>query len=271
MIMAKSATKTVEKEVKPSKPATKAENAVAAKLIELYRLQHFDSLVDKIQTQRGELPLEVQDLEDEVAGLETRMNKLADDLKEAETAVSDKNNFIKDAKASIKKYEAQQAKVRNNREYDSLGKEVEFQNLEIQLAEKRIKEGKFAIETKSAVVEESKKLYKERKKDLDLKKKELDDIIAETEKEEKDLMKKSEAAAKVIEERLLKAYRRIRGNARNGLAVVHMERGSCGGCFNAIPPQRQLDIASHKKIIVCEHCGRILVDESIVEEVAGTK
>ncbi len=271
MTMAKTATKTAEKEAKPVKTVVKADNAVATKLVELYRVQHFDSLVDKIRTQRGELPLEVQDLEDEVAGLETRMNKLAEDLKEAETAVSDKQNFIKDAKASIKKYEAQQAKVRNNREYDSLGKEIEFQNLEIQLAEKRIKEGKFAMEAKSGTVEESKKLYKERKKDLELKKKELDDIIAETEKEEKDLAKKSEAAAKVIEERLLKAYHRIRGNARNGLAVVHMERGSCGGCFNAIPPQRQLDIASHKKIIVCEHCGRILVDDSVVHEVMEGK
>ena len=268
--MAKSATKTAEKEVKITKP-TKAENAVAAKLVDLYRLQHYDSLVDKIRTQRGELPLEVQDLEDEVAGLETRMNKLADDLKEAETAVSDKNNFIKDAKASIKKYEAQQAKVRNNREFESLGKEIEFQNLEIQLAEKRIKEGKFAIETKTAAAEESKKLYKERKKDFDLKKRELDDIIASTEKEQKDLQKKSDAAGKLIEERLLKAYRRIRGNARNGLAVVPVERGSCGGCFNSIPPQRQLDIASHKKIIVCEHCGRILVDESVVETVLNEK
>lgn len=271
MTMAKSASKTAEKEPKTVKAAVRAEGTVAGKLIDLYRLQHFDSLVDKIRTQRGELPLEVQDLEDEVAGLETRMNKLAEDLKEAETSVSDKNNFIKDAKANIKKYEAQQSKVRNNREFDSLSKEVEFQNLEIQLAEKRIKEGKFAIETKTATVEESKKLYSERKKDLDLKKKELDDIIAETEKEEKDLTKKSETSAKQIEERLLKAYKRIRGNARNGLAVVVVERGSCGGCFNAIPPQRQLDIASHKKIIVCEHCGRILVDEYVVERVKGEK
>ncbi len=269
--MAKTATKNAEKEQKPKAQPTKAESAVAAKLAALYRLQHFDSLVDRIRTQRGELPLEVQDLEDEVAGLETRMNKLAADLKEAETAVSDKQNFIKDAKATIKKYEAQQSKVRNNREYDSLGKEIEFQNLEIQLAEKRIKEGKAAIETKSAAVDESKHLYKERKKDLELKKKELDDIVAETGKEEDELVKKSTAAAKQVEERLLKAYQRIRGNARNGLAVVPVERGSCGGCFNAIPPQRQLDIGSHKKIIVCEHCGRILVDESIVEEVTGTK
>ncbi|HRN35912.1 MAG TPA: C4-type zinc ribbon domain-containing protein [Flavobacteriales bacterium] len=267
--MAKTATKTVEKEAKPTKQATKAESAVAAKLEALYRLQHFDSLVDKIRTERGELPLEVQDLEDEVAGLETRMNKLSEALKAAEKAVSDKQNFIKEAKASIKNYEAQQSKVRNNREYDSLSKEIEFQNLEIQLAEKRIKEGKVAMESKSAAVEESKQLFKDRKKDLDIKRKELDDIIAETEKEERSLVKKSEAAAGEVEERLLKAYHRIRGNARNGLAVVHMERGSCGGCFNAIPPQRQLDIASHKKIIVCEHCGRILVDESIVDEVAG--
>lgn len=266
--MAKTATKTAEKEANPSKPQpTKAESAIAAKLVALFRLQHFDSMVDKIRTQRGVLPLEVQDLEDEVTGLETRMNKLAEDLKQAEVAVSDKQNFIKDAKANIKKYEAQQSKVRNNREYDSLGKEIEFQNLEIQLAEKRIKEGKFAIDSKSAAVDESKKLFADRKNDLDLKKKELDDIVAETEKEEKDLAKRSDAAAKEVEERLLNAYRRIRGNARNGLAVVGMERGSCGGCFNAIPPQRQLDIASHKKIIVCEHCGRILVDDSIVGEV----
>ncbi len=269
--MAKTATKTAEKEQKPKAQPTKAESAVAAKLAALYRLQHFDSLVDRIRTQRGELPLEVQDLEDEVAGLETRMNKLAADLKEAETAVSDKQNFIKDAKATIKKYEAQQSKVRNNREYDSLGKEIEFQNLEIQLAEKRIKEGKASIETKTAAVDESKHLFKERKKDLELKKKQLDDIVAETGKEEDELVKKSTAAAKHVEERLLKAYQRIRGNARNGLAVVPVERGSCGGCFNAIPPQRQLDIGSHKKIIVCEHCGRILVDESIVEEVTGAK
>ncbi|HEY0977774.1 MAG TPA: C4-type zinc ribbon domain-containing protein [Flavobacteriales bacterium] len=267
--MAKTETKAPAKEAKPANPATKAEITIAEKLVELYRLQTLDSQVDRIRIQRGELPLEVQDLEDEVAGLETRLKKLEDDLKEAETAVTDKQNFIKDAKAQIKKYEGQQSKVRNNREFDSLSKEVEFQNLEIQLAEKRIKEGKFQSESKGALVEESKKLYKERKKDLDLKKKELDDIIAETEKEEKDLQKKSDAAAKLIEERLLSAYRRIRGNARNGLGVVPVERGSCGGCFNAIPPQRQLDISSHKKIIVCEHCGRILVDEYVVDRVKG--
>ena len=249
--------------------AAKAEMTIAEKLVALYRLQHLDSQVDKIRIQRGELPLEVQDLEDEVAGLETRLNKLETELSEMEGQVSDKQNLIKDAKAQIKKYEGQQSKVRNNREYDSLTKEIEFQNLEIQLAEKRIKEAKVQIETKKTVVEESKALFDDRKKDLELKKKELDDIIAETEKEEKDLQKKSDSAAQHIEERLLSAYRRIRGNSRNGLAVVPVERGSCGGCFNSIPPQRQLDISSHKKIIVCEHCGRILVDDYVVERVSA--
>ncbi|MCB9169747.1 MAG: hypothetical protein H6594_05270 [Flavobacteriales bacterium] len=249
--------------------ASKAEITIAEKLVDLYRLQVLDSQVDRIRIQRGELPLEVQDLEDEVTGLETRLGKLEEELNELETAVSDKQNMIKDAKSQIKKYEAQQAKVRNNREYDSLSKEIEFQNLEIQLAEKRIKETKAQIEGKKEVVETSKTLYKERKKDLDHKKKELDDIIAETEKDEKTLLKKSDAVAAKVEERLLSAYHRIRGNARNGLAVVAVERGSCGGCFNAIPPQRQLDISSHKKIIVCEHCGRILVDDYVVERVTG--
>ena len=277
--MAKTETKAPAKEEKASNgastkatnAASKAEITIAEKLVELFRLQHFDSQVDRIKTQRGELPLEVQDLEDEVAGLETRLKKIEDELGELETNVTDKTNFMKDAKATIKKYEGQQGKVRNNREYDSLSKEVEFQNLEIHLAEKRIKETKFLIDTKKVVVDESTSLYKERKKDLEHKKKELDDIIAETEKEEKDLQKKSDAAAKHIEERLLSAYQRVRTNARNGLGVVPVQRGSCGGCFNAIPPQRQLDISSHKKIIVCEHCGRILVDDYVVERVTGEK
>lgn len=269
--MAKSDVKAPAKETKAPPVLGKAEITIAEKLVELYRLQTIDSQVDRIKVQRGELPLEVQDLEDEVAGLETRLKKLQDELAEVEGQVADKQNLIKDAKAQIKKYEGQQAKVRNNREYDSLTKEIEFQNLEIQLAEKRIKEAKVQIEAKKAVVDESKAKHDERKKDLDLKKKELDDIIAETEKEEKDLQKKSDAASKHIEERLLSAYHRIRGNSRNGLAVVPVERGSCGGCFNAIPPQRQLDIGSHKKIIVCEHCGRILVDDYVVERVKGGK
>jgi predicted nucleic acid-binding Zn-ribbon protein len=265
------AAKTPAENGKVAPGATKAEITIAEKLVELFRLQHLDSQVDKIRTQRGELPLEVQDLEDEVAGLETRMKKLQDELAEMEGQVNERQNLIKDAKAQIKKYEGQQSKVRNNREYDSLTKEIEFQNLEIQLAEKRIKEAKASIDGKKQVVDDSKKLYEERKKDLDLKKKELDGIIAETEKDEKDLLKKSEAASKLIEARLLGAYHRIRGNARNGLAVVPVERGSCGGCFNSIPPQRQLDISSHKKIIVCEHCGRILVDDYVLDRVKGGK
>lgn len=257
--------------IKAVNAATKAENAIADKLRELFILQTVDSQIDRLRVIRGELPLEVQDLEDEVAGLETRLMKLQDELKEMETQIAEKQNAIKDSKAQIKKYEAQQAKVRNNREFDSLGKEIEFQNLEIQLAEKRIKEAKFGMDSKQAGVDESTKLFKERKKDLDVKKKELDDIIAETEKDEKDLTKKSKTASGHIEERLLNAYHRIRSNAMNGLAVVPVERGSCGGCFNSIPPQRQLDIRSHKKIIVCEHCGRVLVDELLAEEVRGMK
>lgn len=257
--------------IKAVNAATKAENAIADKLRELFILQTVDSQIDRLRVIRGELPLEVQDLEDEVAGLETRLMKLQDELKEMETQIAEKQNSIKDSKAQIKKYEAQQAKVRNNREFDSLGKEIEFQNLEIQLAEKRIKEAKFGMDSKQAAVDESTKLFKERKKDLDVKKKELDDIIAETEKDEKDLQKKSKTASSHIEERLLNAYHRIRSNAMNGLAVVPVERGSCGGCFNSIPPQRQLDIRSHKKIIVCEHCGRVLVDELLAEEVRGMK
>lgn len=263
--------KSVSDNGKAARTVAKTDMAIADKLVELFRLQHIDSQVDKIRVQRGELPLEVQDLEDEVAGLETRLKKLQDELGEVETQVTDKQNQIKDAKAQIKKYEGQQAKVRNNREYDSLTKEIEFQNLEIQLAEKRIKEAKAQIDGKKGVVEESGKLLDDRRKDLELKKKELDDIVAETEKEEKALQKKSDAASKLIEERLLSAYNRIRSNARNGLAVVPVERGSCGGCFNAIPPQRHLDIASHKKIIVCEHCGRILVDEYVVDRVKNEK
>ena len=275
--MAKSDVKTAAKkkatsgkngaETATAKKPARVESPVADKLTSLYRLQTIDSEVDRIRIQRGELPLEVQDLEDEVAGLETRLNKLEGELADLEGQVSDKQNLIKDAKAQIKKYEGQQAKVRNNREYDSLTKEIEFQNLEIQLAEKRIKEFKAQIEAKKELVDESRTRHEERAKDLELKRKELDSIIAETEKEEKTLLTQSEKAAKDIEERLMSAYNRIRGNARNGLAVVPVERGSCGGCFNAIPPQRQLDIAAHKKIIVCEHCGRILVDDQIVERV----
>ncbi|HET6226281.1 MAG TPA: C4-type zinc ribbon domain-containing protein [Bacteroidia bacterium] len=240
------------------------EISVEERLRALFELQQIDSKIDKIRTVRGELPLEVRDLEDLVAGLETRVNNFTEELKTLEDSITDKKNVIKDAQALIKKYEAQQAKVRNNREYDAITKEIEFQNLEIQLAEKRIKEYKATITAKKDVITQSEEDLKDRKKDLKLKKQELDEIIAETEKEEQDLLKKSKGSESIIEERLLNAYKRIRSNVVNGLGVVTVERDACGGCFNKIPPQRHLDIKTHKKVIVCEHCGRILVDAEIL-------
>lgn len=243
--------------------ATKSENVVEQKLSALYDLQKIHSSLDKIRTVRGELPLEVEDLEDEIEGLRTRKEKLEEEIKDLEFNVSEKRNAIQGSSELIKKYEAQQQKVRNNREFDSLTKEIEFQALEVQLAEKRIKEFQFTIENKKEILEQSVSVLEGREKDLELKKSELDAITAETEKEEKDLIKKSEKAKKDIDDRLLTAYDRIRGNAKNGLAVVTIDRDACGGCFNKIPPQRQLDIRTHKKVIVCEHCGRILVDSAI--------
>lgn len=245
--------------------AKDADVSVETKLIALYSLQQIDSQIDKIRIIRGELPLEVQDLEDEVAGLETRIDNFISEIKTLETSISEKKASIVDCQMLIKRYEDQQNNVRNNREFDSLTKEVEFQNLEIQLNEKRIKEFSFTLENKKADVEKAQKTLIERKNDLDIKKSELQDIISETEKEESELIQKSIDNQKLIEERLLTAYKRIRENARNGLAVVTVERDACGGCFNKIPPQRQLDIRMHKKIIVCEYCGRILVDNSIDE------
>ncbi len=242
----------------------KIDASIEGKLRSLYELQTIDSKIDRIRTVRGELPLEVQDLEDSVAGLETRVNNLTEELDGLKNQVAEKTQAIKDFNSNIKKYEAQQNKVRNNREYDAITKEIEFQKLEIQLAEKRLKEAKFAIEQKSEIVESSQQDFTDRKKDLKAKKAELDEIIAETEKEEKELLKLSEKAAEAIEDRLLNAYKRIRSNTRNGLAVVRVERDACGGCFNKIPPQKQLDIRMNKKILVCEHCGRIMVDENLV-------
>lgn len=237
-----------------------AENAIEQKLDALYNLQLIDSKIDKIRTLRGELPLEVQDLEDEIAGLETRLNKLNEENEALEQLMADRKNMIKDAKAAIKKYSEQQKNVRNNREFDSISKEIEFQELEIELSEKKINEAKANIEHKAEVIEAAKAKFEERKKDLDIKKKELDDILAETDKDEKKLIKDSEAAKQSIEERLVVAYDRLRENSRNGLAVVSIDRDSCGGCFNKIPPQRQIDIKARKKFIVCEHCGRMLVE-----------
>lgn len=243
-----------------------SEISVEERLRALYSLQMVDSEIDKIKTLRGELPLEVQDLEDEIAGLETRLANLKEEVVNLEKSVAKKNNEITEAETLINKYEEQQKNVRNNREFDSLSKEIEYQNLEIELFNKKIKEFSALIEEKKQVIGESETILAERKADLDTKKSELDEIIADTQKEEDGLYKKSEKIESVIEERLLTAYKRIRSNARNGLAVVPVQRDACGGCFNQIPPQRQLDIKSRKKIIVCEYCGRILVDDEIIKE-----
>ncbi len=242
------------------------ERSTEEKLRILYELQTIDSDVDKIKILRGELPLEVQDLEDEIAGLQTRLSNLQDEMKNFETSIQNKKNEIVESQGLIKKYQEQQMNVRNNREYDSLSKEIEFQTLEIELSEKRIKEFSQQLEEKKKLEGESISLLEERTGDLEEKKKELNSIISETQKDEEDLKSKANQFEELIEPRLLTAYKRIRRNARNGLAVVPVERDACGGCFNKIPPQRQLDIKSRKKIIVCEYCGRILVDNEIMEE-----
>ena len=243
-----------------------AEISVEDKLKALYQLQQVDTSIDKIRILRGELPLEVQDLEDEIAGLETRISNYADEIKTLEQSISAKNQEIQNAQSLIKKYEEQQSNVRNNREYDSLSKEIEFQTLEIELCNKKINEFTQQKKEKTEMVDEAKAALEERKGDLNSKKNELDEIVDDTKKEEENLHNSSEDIQKLIEPRLLAAYKRIRGNARNGLAVVKVERDACGGCFNNIPPQRQLDIKSRKKIIVCEYCGRILVDDEILGE-----
>ncbi len=243
------------------------ETTIEERLKLLYSLQITDSQIDKIRTLRGELPLEVQDLEDEIAGLNTRIQNYENEIGELEENIARKKNEIKDAESLIKKYEAQQMNVRNNREFDSLSKEIEYQTLEIELCNKQIKEFTKQIEEKKETIDRSKEQLEERKKDLATKKEELDAIIADTRKEEEVLLEKSKKLQTLIDSRLLTAYKRIRANARNGLAIVTIQRDACGGCFNKIPPQRQLDIQTRKKIIVCEYCGRILVDEDLANEV----
>ncbi len=241
------------------------EITVERKLIELYTLQQVDSKIDKIRIIRGELPLEVQDLEDEIAGMETRIAKFNEELEKFAKDIVDYKNKIKEATALIKRYEEQQNNVRNNREYESLTKEIEYQSLDIQLCEKRINDSNKKSEMLKISLNETNARLEERKGDLELKKSELSSIVEETEKEEEELMARSKDSEQLIEERLLAAYKRIRKNARNGLAVVKIERDACGGCYNKIPPQHQLDIRMHKKIIVCEYCGRILIDQDIVD------
>ncbi|MGL2994798.1 zinc ribbon domain-containing protein [Flavobacterium sp. TSSA_36] len=246
--------------------ATTKELSVEEKLRAIYDLQLIDSRIDEIRNVRGELPLEVEDLEDEVAGLSTRTEKLKADLEVIEDLIKAKKNAIDEHKEAIKKYTKQQETVRNNREFNSLTKEVEFQELEIQLAEKQIKEMKASIEHKKEVITNSREKLEAKSSHLKHKKSELEAIMAETQKEEMFLTQKSEEFQATIEERLLAAYTRIRTSVRNGLAVVSIERGASAGSFFTIPPQTQVEIAARKKIIIDEHSGRILVDSVLAEE-----
>lgn len=242
------------------------ELSVEDKLRALYDLQLIDSRIDEIRNVRGELPLEVEDLEDEVAGLTTRLDKLKSDLESIQDQIKDKKNAIDEHHATIKKYTEQQKNVRNNREFNSLSKEIEFQELEIQLAEKHIKEMKASIEHKKEVIAQSEEKLEAKSTHLKHKKSELDAIMAETEKEENFLMQKSAEYEAMIEDRLIAAYKRIRTSVRNGLAVVSIERGASAGSFFTIPPQTQMEIAARKKIITDEHSGRILVDSTLADE-----
>ena len=246
--------------------AKKKEVTVEDKLRALYDLQLIDSRIDEIKSTRGELPLEIEDLEDDIAGLTKRLDNFKEDIENLNNSISDKNQAIEESKVLMKKYTEQQKNIRNNREFDSLSKEVEFQELEIQLAEKNIKEFKAKIAHKEEVIESSESKLSDLKTHLAHKKSELSDIMSETEKEEAVLNKKSEEFSKLIEERLLQAYNRIRKNVRNGLAVVAVERGAAAGSYFTIPPQRQMEIAMRKKIITDEHSGRILVDIELATE-----
>lgn len=246
--------------------ATTKELSVEDKLRALYDLQLIDSRIDEIRNVRGELPLEVEDLEDEVAGLTTRLDKLKTDLVAIEEQIKSKKNSIEEHQASIKRYAEQQKNVRNNREFNSLTKEIEFQELEIQLAEKQIREMKASIEHKKEVIANSKEKLEQKSTHLKHKKAELNDIMAETQKEEAFLIEKSAEYEAQIEERLLAAYKRIRTSVINGLAVVSIERGASAGSFFTIPPQTQVEIAARKKIITDEHSGRILVDAALAQE-----
>ena len=241
--------------------------SVEEKLKTLYQLQTALSSIDEKRALRGELPLEVQDLEDEIEGLSTRVEKIKNEIDEFQRAITMKNGEINDAKASVERYQAQLNDVKNNREYDTLSKEIEFQTLEIELCNKKIREANSRIAEKKEELAANEELIKEREGDLEVKKNELEEIMTETRAEEDKLKEKVKDLEAKIENRLLTSFKRIRKNARNGLGIVYVQRDACGGCFNKIPPQRQLDIKMHKKIIVCEYCGRIMIDP----ELAGVK
>jgi hypothetical protein len=240
---------------------------VEERLKTLYQLQTALSSIDEKRTLRGELPEEVDDLADEIEGLNTRIQRIQADIDEFQKAVTQKKGEIQDAEASVKRYKAQLDEVKNNREYDTLSKEIEFQTLEIELCNKKIREAQARIAEKGEELEQNTALIEERKGDLEVKKSELDEIMEETRAEEEKLKEKVKELETKIEPRLLTSFKRIRKNARNGLGIVYVQRDACGGCFNKIPPQRQLDIKMHKKVIVCEYCGRILIDP----ELAGIK
>ena len=237
------------------------------KLSTLYHLQTTLSAIDEKRALRGELPLEVQDLEDEIVGLNTRMEKIENEISEFQQAVSQKRGDILTAEASVNRYQAQLDEVKNNREYDTLTKEIEFQSLEIELCKKKIKDALIKIEERNADLKQAQELVADRKVALQQKKGELDEIMQETREEEEKLKEKAKEYEAKIEPRLLSSFKRIRKSVRNGLGIVYVQRDACGGCFNKIPPQRQLDIKMHKKIIVCEYCGRIMIDP----ELAGVK
>ena len=260
----KEETPAVKEEEKPVQDPV--EVSVEQKLVALYTLQQVDSKIDEIRAYRGNLPLEIQDIEDEIAGLETRITNFKEESKKHQKDISDYKIKIKETEALIKKYEDQQNNVRNNREYDSLTKEIEYQQLDNQLSEKRIKEITAKDNDLATKVADAQMRLNELKTSLNEKKDELHSLVEGTEKEEEQLLQRSADCEKLVEDRLLVAYKRIRKNARNGLAVVGIFDEACGGCFNRIPPQHQLDICTHKKIIVCEYCGRILVDKGIIAQ-----
>jgi putative zinc ribbon domain protein len=243
------------------------ELSVEEKLKTLYQLQTSLSEIDEKRALRGELPLEVQDLEDEIAGLTLRIDKIQQEIREFQTAVTQKRVEMDQAQKSIERYQKQLDEVKNNREYDTLTKEIEYQSLEIELCEKKIKEALIKIEEKTHALEEGRENIKERQEDLKHKRSELNEIVQETREEEEKLRERIAELETKIEPRLLSSFKRIRKNARNGLGIVYVQRDACGGCFNKIPPQRQLDIKMHKKVIVCEYCGRIMIDPDL----AGVK
>ncbi len=249
-----------------------AESTIAQKLDGLLKLQTIDSEMDSIKKIRGDLPEEVRDLEDEIAGYQARIAKFQGDLDTLEEEINKHKSNRKEAEKLVVKYKDQQMNVRNNREYDAISKEIELQELEMELSDKRIKETDYKMTLKKDEIAVTETMYSERQKDLDSKKKELDVLVAESEEDEGKLLVQREKALKNVDERLLKSYQKVRNNASNGLAIVTVKRGACGGCFNLVPPQRQADIKEKKKIIVCEHCGRILADvEDAPEKTTGKK